>query len=239
MDTPDAGIMPSVLSRFGLQRVFRCDGMRFELPRRRGYNRMSWALRHGEYERQEIEVATQGLDRSRPLLEFGSGAGVVSCSLNRLLEDPSAHHAYEMDGGLLAVNRRNRAHNDARYTLYHAALAPGLNSVALQGSGAWMAQQAGPGNDVATVSLREAVSAFEGPVNVIMDVEGMERDVVLQEAEVLRRHVAFFSAELHPRLYGAAGAVAIIRRLQDLGFRLETATGDCYGFRNTGLDASG
>jgi FkbM family methyltransferase len=239
--TPDAGLAKGILFRLGLLRTARTWGSRFVIRSPAVPKWLAWRIRHGDWERAETALGLRHLDFALPLLELGGGVGMTSCTFNRWLADPQAHVVVEMDDvarGLLEANRRL---NGAGFTILAAMVGyDGAESRVSRTAAHFDAHNrhdaSGAHAQVPVLGLREvADQAGFRRFCLVMDIEGAEAKVVERDADVLRERVARLIFEVHPEVLGAQGALAVVRQVEALGFRLDDWAASTMAFTNTRL----
>lgn len=241
---PHAGWLPGILFRAGLLREVRVWGLRFAVPRHLVDSKTRWLLRHGQYEAAEAKTTVQILDPSLPLVEFGGGLGVIGCLTNPLLDRPQDHVVVEMNPAVLPYLAENRRRNECAFEIVGAALAypgstPPENGPATAASGkqegraGWDLGDRYENHDpeaIARVTLKQILDARGWKqANVILDVEGMETQLVDHELDVLSRHAATLCVELHPAVVGKDRCAEIVGSLHSAGFRTEVRMGNILG----------
>lgn len=236
-DLPDAGLLPGLAYRVGLKRTARAWGRRFVLRDPFLSSMQGWLIRNGRHERPETTLALRYVDPTLPVIEIGGGLGVVSCVVNGLLEDPAKHVVVEMDPRAAAVLRRNAALNRSGFEVVEAAIAYGQDG-AMSGTngpfdGANRLVKGGTGSRPASRrTLRQLADERGWPrFNLVMDIEGMELEILTHEADILRDRVAVLVLELHPGLgTHSSEAAAAIGRIEALGLRLVDWMGHTMAF---------
>lgn len=177
----------------------------------------------GIYEIAERELAARFINRSLPTVEIGGSIGGVSCTVSRLLDDPSAFVVLECNPLLLTTLQRNRDLNHCTFKIEPVALAYGSESISFTIDAHFMMGRlkAGEGQmvSVPTTTLRSVLdkNGF-GIINLISDCEGAEFDLVMHEGDLLRSQVKWFIVETHEPQIGRASVEAMLAELSRLGF---------------------
>jgi FkbM family methyltransferase len=178
-----------------------------------------------QYELPERRAVLRYLRRDLPVVELGGSMGVVACTTNKLLRDPSAHVVVEANPLVIPQLELNRKLNGRGFEILNCAIAYGADSITFRpstdmaGSSITRAGEESPVT-VPAVTLAQLVrdrgfSRF----NLVCDIEGLEYDLVCQEAEVLKSADTIIM-ETHARYIGQEKLVAMMTKLKELGFRV-------------------
>jgi len=178
-----------------------------------------------KYERPERRAVARYLKRDMPVIELGGSMGVVACVTNKILADPTAHVVVEANPLAVPQLELNRKLNGCRFEIVNRAIAYGADSVTfrpssdLAGSSITRAGDQAPVT-VATVELGELAHdrGFKR-FTLVCDIEGLEYELVCQEADVLKNADTIIM-ETHARFTGAEKLSDMMARLKDLGFTL-------------------
>jgi 16S rRNA A1518/A1519 N6-dimethyltransferase RsmA/KsgA/DIM1 with predicted DNA glycosylase/AP lyase activity len=71
----------------------------------------------GVFEKHERETIKRCLDPNLPVVEVGGCIGVVACTTNRLLQEPSKHVVVEANPDLVPVLEANRQLNQCEFVV--------------------------------------------------------------------------------------------------------------------------
>lgn len=232
--------------RTGLSRLFgepnrlvRLDGCRFDAgPGAAGRELREMMLR-GLHEQPERVALARFLDAGAPVVELGACIGVVSCLVNRKLEDTTRHVVVEANPDLLPTLEGNRERNGCRFEIVHGAVAyGGGKEVTFAVADDLLCSRVGSEGartlTVPAVTLGEVIAGrcFER-CTLVCDIEGAEVELIRREREVLRRSVETVIIETHDRVLGdAAPEGGTPRALEEIGFEAVYESGDVYVFRN-------
>jgi FkbM family methyltransferase len=217
-----------VLTKEHKQKV-RLDGCTFDLA---GIPNGSTKLQliTNKYEWAERHAILRYLRRDIPVIELGGSMGVVACVTNKILKDPTAHVVVEANPLAIPRLEQNRRVNGRRFEIVNRAIAYGTDSVTFRPS----TEMAGssitrPGDEppvtVPTVALGELAHdrGFKR-FSLVCDIEGLEYDLVCQEAEVLRNADTIIM-ETHARFIGEEKFRDMMARLEQLGFGIVAQIG--------------
>lgn len=191
----------------------------------------------GLYEQPEIESIERDLDRSLPVVELGACIGVVSCVTNKFLVDRRQHVVVEANPSLVPIIEKNRALNGGAFDVVNAALAYDQETVTFYVgrmiTASALRGRKGSPITVPTITLAHILQAHHfDRVNLIVDIEGAEYELVMNEPESLSRNVARIFMEVHDSALGPHKLAAIFSRLEDCGFEVSRRIADNYVFRN-------
>ena len=193
-------------------------------------------LEAGLYELDETGGIREVLDPDSPVIELGAGIGVVSCFVNRLLNDPKRHVAVEMHPEAFAVLEQNRVLNGCEFDSMLATISygddegPQLQPASAQWdpSNRLFFQSRPPSTTLAKILDETGWRRF----NLVADVEGMELPLLERELDLVRERAVTINMEIHPHVFGPRKAAGVVDLLQRNGFTLEAVAGGCvFGFR--------
>jgi FkbM family methyltransferase len=202
--------------------------------------RQKSTLFYGRYEVEEQQLLRGHLDPALPVIELGGCIGVVSCTVNRMLEQPTRHVVVEANPQLVPTLEENRRLNDCSFTVVHQAVAYGVDAVNLSVPGSFVCGNVtGDGETVATVPATKLSNIalpneFER-FTLIMDIEGAEVELVEHDGELLAARTSMIIAEFHPQARGADRIAETRRRLEQLGFEEVAHAGDTTVLVNRNL----
>jgi FkbM family methyltransferase len=186
------------------------------------------ALLRKKYERPERHAVLRYMRPEYPVVELGACIGVVACITNRLLKNPKAHVVVEANPHVIPILKKNRDNNSCEFEILNQAIAYDQPNITFS-----------PANDFRGTSVlgNDPQCTLEPPVTVdatglgaivaqrgyerftlICDIEGQEYDLVLREAEMLKK-VDTLILETHARLIGEVKIREMWEKLTSLGFR--------------------
>ena len=206
----------------------RLDNSRFLLQGIHGVSRI--AMLNNSYELPERRAVARYLRRDLPVVELGGSIGVVACVTNKLLTNPTAHLVVEANPLAIPLLERNRNLNRCKFEILNRAIAYGSDTVTFRPSSDMCGNSVtGEGDeDPVTVSTTQLGDLLRprrfGRFNLICDIEGMEYDLLGNEAAVLKTADTIIM-ETHARLIGEDRLQSMMMRFQDLGFRVIEETG--------------
>ena len=159
------------------------------------------------------------LPRGSRVLELGGCIGVLSCLMNRLLDNPASHVVVEANPALIPTLKRNAAANGAAFAIENCVVSrkpferllvhENMDSSYLDGGGIPIKAQ--------TLADLEAAHRIEFDA-VVMDIEGAEAAFIEDHPDALRR-MAFLMIEFHPESLGESRVDRLRALLRDAGLR--------------------
>jgi FkbM family methyltransferase len=206
------------------QQQVRLDGCTFDLA---GVTDDSTRIEliTNKYESAERHAVVRYLRRDLPVIEFGGSMGVVACVTNKRLTDPTAHVVVEANPLAIPRLEYNRNLNGCRFEIVNRAVAYGADSVTFRPSSDLAGSSITRDGDeppvtVPTVALGDlAHDRGFNRFGLVCDIEGLEYDLVCQEADVLRNADTII-LETHARYIGEEKFGAMMTKLEQLGFRI-------------------
>lgn len=194
----------------------------------------------GTYEDKERRLVETYVPANLPVIEGGGSIGVISNVINRKLTNPKDHIVIEANPDLLGILEKNRALNNAKYEVLHAALDQNgpevtfyLHKLSVGGS----AQRAtGTAVTVPAITVGKLIEERGwDKVTLVIDIEGAELDLIQKEADVLKNHVAVFIVEVHHMISDADDIKKAIKTIESLGFTFKEEQTDVYVYYNENL----
>lgn len=214
---------------------YRLGSLKYEIPEpltTRAF-RARWFL--GRYEWFERSLIDRHLSTSAKVLELGGCLGVVSCYVNRKLDQPTFHKVFEANPALIPVLQRNKNLNQSSFLIEHAMISSHGQStffVADSVLDSSKYQKDGSGVQVPVKPISVVLSENQWADTLIMDIEGAEQDVFLSEsADFSRIHLILL--EMHERIIGIEAVRQISTRLSELGFEQADCAGQVEVWRRT------
>jgi FkbM family methyltransferase len=208
----------------GRNRIVSLDGCRFEL-RDIPDTRMKLELLTGGYEEPERSAARRFIRSEWPVVELGGCIGVVACMTNKLLQRAEAHVVVEANPLAIPHLKSNRDANGCAFKIVNRALAYGSESVTFSPSldfwgnsllydGSREPPVTVPATQLCRILREEQFEKYA----LICDIEGLEYELVMREADALRK-AELVIMEVHPHMIGEEKVQTVLSRLGDLGFR--------------------
>ena len=211
--------------------IVRFDGCRFTIAKDRVPANVVDLLLSGLYEEPERKALQRFLDPELPVIELGACVGVVSCLTNRRLRRPEKHVVVEANPALLPLLEENRARNDCRFEIVHAAVSHGTETITFHVDDNILASSVnggeGRGVAVSTITLERLLDdhGFEKAM-LLCDIEGAELQLVEHELKTLDHRISTIIMELHDRIVGQEPTQRMLASLQSAGFKIVSRDGD-------------
>ena len=207
----------------GRNKVVWLDGCRFNL-RELPNTQMKLELLTGRYELPERNAARRYIRAEWSVIELGGCIGAVACITNKHLADPTAHVVLEANPLVIPHLNSNRMENSCSFKILNNALAYNANTVTFGPSqdfwgNSLLHHGIHPPVTVAVTQLREILRGeqFE-KFALICDIEGLEYELVMREAETLRA-AELIIMEVHPHMIGEEKVHTLLSTLAELGFK--------------------
>lgn len=230
--------------------IVRLDGCRFSIATDRVPANVIDLLLSDLYEEPERKALRTFLNPELPVIELGGCIGVVSCLTNRRLRRPEQHVVVEANPALLPLLEENRARNDCRFEIVHAAVSYGVDTIKFNVDDNILASSVG-GDErraaaVATVTVATvavATMTLERLLNehgfaratLICDIEGAELQLVEHELKTIGERVPTIIMELHDRIVGQEQTQGMLSHLESAGFKIMSREGDVVVLEKSGV----
>jgi len=211
--------------------IVRLDGCRFTIAKDRVPANVVDLLLSDLYEEPERKALRRFLNPELPVIELGACIGVVSCLTNRRLRNPENHVVVEANPGLLPLLEQNRARNECRFEIVHAAVSPGAEAITFRVDDNILASSVhgddGRSVTVNAVTLERLLNdhGFQ-QATLICDIEGAELELVKHELKTLGERVSTIIMELHDRIVGQEPTQRMLASLESAGFKIVSRDGD-------------
>lgn len=211
------------------------DGLRFSLDNPAIDISTKGRFFRGTYEDDGRTMVRRHIIRELPVIEGGGSIGVTSCIINRLLQDPTAHLVLEPNPALLPTLEKNCDQNGCKFQILHAALDEHgptatfhLHKKCIGGS---VQRVTGSPITVPAVTVGGLLAKTGWKkISLVLDIEGGEIDLINEESQILRDHVAALIVEMHPFISGSLVVAASLQKLEHLGFTLRDQRGHVFAF---------
>lgn len=211
------------------------DGLRFSVDCPLISTAHKSTILFGLHEIEERKLASTWISADVPVVEFGGGLGVVSCSINRKLADHVRHVVIEANPVMIPVLDRNRSLNGCDFKILNSALGydnefTWLNIDKDFVGSSLHKDNAGEKVKIKIVSLNEVFDEEKlEQVQIVCDIEGLESDLIRREILHDKRVVSLL-VEMHPQILGADHVESLLAELETNGFALRETIGDVSYF---------
>lgn len=205
-------------------------GVRVRLHRTLPYDLVT-ALRSQAYEGAERQLIETELRPDDTVMELGGGLGYIStiCSLRT---NPARVFVYEANPRMENIIRDTHRLNGVRPQLRMCMVGKERGVATFYASTNFVVSSAVPSDKadeavtVEVVPLQEELERIR-PTILIADIEGAEYGLLGEFPLPSCRLVMF---ELHPKILGEDRAIHVLRRMEELGFRMSASKRDTYLF---------
>ena len=217
-----------------LVRTYRADGCRYVFPSDQMRIHERGQAYFNGFEAPERAMVMKHLPADSTVLELGGCLGVVSCVINRRLLSPQKHVVVEPNIKLIAHLETNRSLNHCRFAIENCVVSDSpivpfyTNTSIVLGS--LRGQGAAPENCAGL-----SISQIEERHNLkfdffVMDIEGGEIDLILNNSDFLRPNLRGIIIERHPESSPAALMAECKAVLDEYGLVLVDTIGhvECY-----------
>lgn len=189
------------------------------------------------YETPECVLAQEYLPSNAHLLELGACIGVVSCVTNKKLEKSSQHVVVEGNEAIIPFLKANRDANNCKFKIENCIISSHSNvkffinkSMVLSG----MSRESGReifcrGMGIHELEHKHAI-IFDF---LIMDIEGGEHGVVIQNIEYLSKNIRGIILETHPDILGEEKIQEYESALTSAGFKKIRSLGNVEYFEKS------
>lgn len=189
------------------------------------------------YETPECILAQEYLPRDANLLELGACIGVVSCVTNKILKTPNKHVVVEGNEAIIPFLKGNKEANQCHFQIENAIISSQSQvkffvnkSMVLSGLGRESAREIiCRGLGMHELEQKHAIT-FDF---LIMDIEGGEHTVIIDNIEYLSKNIRGIILETHPDLLGEAKIQEYESALYGAGFQKIRSLGNVEYFHKT------
>jgi len=177
------------------------------------------------YERPERLAVKQFLNPTMPVIEFGGSIGVVSCVINKRLNNPQQHVVVEANPGLIPFLERNRDRNKCQFQIINYAVAHEVNEVSFNLSDDFLGSSVQIKGQrtvsIPAITLNAILNQYRfATCTLVCDIEGGEIDLIEYESDLIKERVATILMEVHAKFTGQAAVDSMLSRLRSLGFEI-------------------
>ena len=203
------------------QKHFKIDGMTFEVPLEQQSLSSLASYWFKDYELAERNFINAYIRPSDKVCELGGCLGVVSMTINRLLQDPKTHLVVEANPALIHFLERNRKRNNGDFQIRHCAVG-GNKPLQFSVSGNILTNRVA--NEVSqetviveALPLSALISEYGSFDVLVMDIEGSEKYVILSDDESWKA-MRLIILEWHPSIMGQKNFEKAQEKMSSAGF---------------------
>lgn len=213
------------------------DGMHFSVRNPLIHTAHKSTILFGIYEVPEREFVQRHVHPTDSVVELGGSIGVVSCTINRILDVPTRHVVVEANPTLIPTLELNRRLNDAQFEVVHALVGYGSTFGSFTSTGHFLtgsvSAEHGDRVCVRSTDLGTLIAQLgNSPVVLVSDIEGSEVELVENELTTIQEQVSTIIMETHPGEIGADRTRAMLRRLAEAGLQEVERNGDVVVLNN-------
>jgi FkbM family methyltransferase len=161
-------------------------------------------LRTKKYETAERTLIQQSLRADCPTIDLGAGVGYTTCLIDKQTDSRTV--GVEANESLISVLERTRTLNDCAFEIAHFAYDSTADFIEFQiAEDFWSSSsherrsKTQTGVTVPAASITELVDKhnLERPIQLVVDIEGGEHDLFVDEQDTLRDSVSVLIFEYH------------------------------------------
>jgi len=181
---------------------YRTEGLAFQIPREHSTRAMRGRFAVDTYELPERQLVRKHLPPEARVLELGGCIGVVSCLINRLLQNSRSHVVVEANPFLIPFLSGNRDLNGAAFSIEQCVVSRSHDATLVISANMDGSRIGGSGIAVPTRTFEYIESKYGINFDaLVMDIEGAESDFIRENREALHR-MNFVLVEFHPSVVG-------------------------------------
>jgi FkbM family methyltransferase len=199
------------------RRRYDAEGMTFSVPREQTTLSLRGKFVVDTYELPERILVKRHLRRDARVLELGGCIGVLSCVINRCLDNPSSHVVIEANPNLIPFLERNRDANQASFRVENCVVSQAATTNIAISRDMDSSTTGGKGLPVRTATLEELEAKYSLTFDaIVMDIEGGEASFIAENIDRLRR-IEFLMVEFHPDILGERSVDQLRSALKAVG----------------------
>jgi FkbM family methyltransferase len=167
---------------------------------------MKRILREKNYEDTEAQLINTYINSDNPTIDLGAGVGYTACLLDNMTDDSTPVIAVEANKSLIPVIERTKSLNQNSFNILYSAYDSSNDTVEFQvAEDFWSSSQYKRENrkqnkiTVPSVSLNDIIEKYnlEGPIQLVVDIEGGEHDLFINENSILQDKISQIIFEHH------------------------------------------
>lgn len=168
--------------------------------------RMKKKLRTKRYESREREFIESYLQPDFPTIDLGAGIGYTTSSIEQCVAEDVSVIGVEANEQLIPVLERTKQLNGCTFDILHAAYSSENDFVEFNVADDYWSSSLYDRQDrnqnstsVQAMSISELRQRFEleGPYQLVVDIEGSEHDLIVNESDELAKHCTRMIVEFH------------------------------------------
>lgn len=203
---------------------------------------MKKRLRSKRYEHAERNLINTHIHSNHPTIDLGAGVGYTACLIDREADDSTPVVAIEANKSLIPVIKRTKNLNKSSFNILYSAYDSSDSSVEFQvAEDFWSSSQYNREDrkqnkiTVPSVSLNDVIEKYnlEKPIQLVVDIEGGEHDLFVNEYNLLQSSISLIIFEYHSFTENKFEYYKEI--LVENGFEFVESQGNVYVFQNTNL----
>lgn len=226
------------------------DGVKINTNHEGISDEMLKRLRSREYEQDTGSMLKSYLYSNLPVIELGGGIGYTSCLADAICDDSVNIITVEANKNLTPLIEETRHINNSNFNICNKAYSANKEELDLMlAADFWSSSQYDRDMSnkyqvsVSATNIKELTRNFDlaGEFQLIVDIEGGEHDLIVNEMDVLRSNCKLLIVEFHSFTEYDLGEYR--QRLEDNGFKCLDSTGvespgpdSVFVFENRELD---
>lgn len=199
-------------------------------------------FRMRSYESAETKLINTHISENKSVIDLGAGVGYSACLIDRSTDNSTLIVAVEANKSLIPAIERTRDINDCDFRILHSAYDSENNSVDFQvARDFWSSSQYDRENKnqtedtIPAISLNEIIEKYKlkTPTQLVVDIEGGEHDLFVNEYHTLQNKVSLIIFEYHS--FTEKEFEYYSRILRENGFEFVESQGDVYVYQNSSM----
>ena len=186
------------------------------------------------YEINEIKSVQKYINPTTPVIELGSGLGIVSCVISSIAYGTD-HITVEANKALINNLQHQRDINELHFDIINAGYHPTHDCVEFNTSGQFSERSICTTENSSTktidaINLETLSNSLKQPrFNLVCDIEGLEWTMIQEEGNLLSNRAMNIILEVHP---DKVPVTELVDWMDALGFEKADKKGNVYIFIN-------
>lgn len=203
---------------------------------------MKKRLRAKSYEHAERKLINTHIHSNHTTVDLGAGVGYTACLIDRETDYSTPVVAVEANKSIIPVIKRTKNLNESNFNILYSAYDSSDDSVEFQVAEDFWASSQHNREDreqnkitVPSVSLDDVIKEYslEKPIQLVVDIEGDEHDLFVNEHNLLQNKISLVIFEYHSFTENKFEYYEEI--LIENGFEFVELQGSVYVYQNTNL----